>query len=530
MKKADLLVINAKVYTLDEPFSTCEAFAVKDGVILETGSTSILQEKYSADTMIDATGKVVYPGFYDAHCHFYGFGTNIQSRADLIGTKSFDEVVERLVDHDKKINPDWLQGRGWDQNDWPVQEFPDNKRLNELFPDKPVFLIRIDGHAALVNNKALEMAGISTHSIVEGGEYVKKDGHLTGVLIDHAIDIVRDLIPKPSKEEIAEALLIAQDSCLQYGLTSVADAGIDKEVVETIEELHQSGKLKMRIYAMLSPTQENLDHFVKNGIHCTDKLSIRSIKLYADGALGSRGAKLLEPYSDDPENTGLLLHDQAYYDSLCQIAFNNNYQVNTHAIGDGGIRMILKTYGHFLKTENDLRWRVEHAQVVHPDDFQLFKKYSIIPSVQATHATSDMYWAKERLGKDRLKNAYAYKKLLEQNGWLPNGTDFPIEKISPLLTFYAAVFRKDTRNWPEEGFQIENALTPQEALRSITIWPARAAFEEDQKGSIEEGKVADFVIFDSDILKAKPQQVLKMKPESVYISGNCVYSQTVLSN
>ncbi|MEA3446577.1 MAG: amidohydrolase, partial [Bacteroidota bacterium] len=490
-----------------------------DGKILKTGTGIDIQKEFLSEKIINAEGKTVFPGFYDAHCHFYGFGTNVQSRANLIGTKSFDEVIDRLISHDEKYQPDWLQGRGWDQNDWPVKEFPDKKKLDELFPDKPVYLIRIDGHAALVNSKALIIAGIDINSTIKGGEYIKKNGELTGVLIDNAMDMVSEIIPAQTKEEIAEALLISQDSCLKYGLTSISDAGLNKNVVETIDSLQKTGKLKMRVYAMLSANEENINHFVKNGIYCTDKLSVRSIKLFSDGALGSRGAKMIEPYSDDQENSGFLLHEQEYYDKYCQLAYDNDYQVNIHAIGDAGVRMSLNMFGKFLKKENDRRWRIEHSQVVHADDFSLFGKYSIIPSVQATHATSDMYWAEERLGPERIKNAYAYKKLLEQNGWLPNGTDFPIEKIDPLLTYYAAVFRQDLNNWPEGGFQSENAISPKEALRSITIWPARAAFEEDVKGSLEAGKFADFIILNKDLFTATQEDVPKIIIEAVYIGG-----------
>ncbi len=518
-QNADLILYNAKVYTIDKDFSICEAFSIKDGKIIATGTNEEIQKRYSSEKMINANGKPVFPGFYDAHCHFYGFGTNVQQRADLRETKSFDEVIDRLIAHNEKYNPEWLQGRGWDQNDWPEKEFPDNAKLDQLFPDKPVFLIRIDGHAALANSKALELANITAKSKVEGGDYLMKNGKLTGVLIDNAIDLVRDMIPDPSKEEIAEALLISQDSCIKYGLTSVADAGVKKEVVETMDQLHNQGKLKMRIYAMLSPNTENVEFYIRNGIYITDRLSVRSLKLYADGALGSRGARLVEPYSDDPDNSGLILNNDQYYDSLCRIADENGYQVNIHAIGDAGVRMSLHLFGKFLKSTNDKRWRIEHAQVVHPDDFDLFGKYSIVPSVQATHATSDMYWAGDRLGSERIKFAYAYKKLLMQNGWIPNGTDFPIEKINPLLTYYAAVFRKDLNNWPESGFQTENALTPEEAIRSITIWPAMAAFEENVKGSLETGKFADFVILDHDLMTARAEDVPNIKVEAVYING-----------
>ena len=524
-QKADLLLVHGKVYTLDADFSICEAFAVKDGNIVATGTDSEIIGRYHADKVIDAKGKTVYPGFYDAHCHFYGYGTNVLARADLRNTSTYEEMLELLVEHNSAFDPTWVQGRGWDQNDWPGKEFPSNEKLDELFPSKPVYLIRIDGHAALVNTKALEIAGVTINTSVEGGELLLKNGRLTGVLIDNAMDLVRDMIPEPTTEDIAKAFLISQDSCLQYGLTSVADAGLEKVEVETIDQLQKDDKLKMRVYAMLSPTKENIDHFVKQGLYLTNKLSVRSVKLYADGALGSRGAKMVEPYSDDPENSGLILHAQDHYDSLCQVAYDNGYQINIHAIGDGGVRLSLETFGRFLKGQNDRRWRIEHSQVVHPDDFELFGKYSIVPSVQATHATSDMYWAGDRLGEERIKNAYAYKQLLNQLEWLPNGTDFPIEQINPLLTYYASVFRKDAKGWPENGFQMENALSPEEALRSITIWAAKAGFEENQKGSLENSKVADFVIFENDFLELPEKEILKTKPLAVYIDGVCVFSR-----
>jgi predicted amidohydrolase YtcJ len=286
--------------------------------------------------------------------------------------------------------------------------------------------------------------------------------------------------------------------------------------------LQQSGKLLIRLYAMLNPTIENINHFVRKGLLITDHLSVRSIKLYADGALGSRGACLLKPYTDDKDNSGMIVTSIDTMKKICMLAYDNGYQVNTHAIGDSAVRIALQMYAGVLKGKNDLRWRIEHAQVVDPEDIHLFGDYSIIPSVQATHATSDMYWASERLGKDRVKNAYIYKALKQQNGWIPNGTDFPIEHIDPLLTFYAAVFRVDNEGNPKGGFQPENALSQEDALRSITIWPARAAFEEKDKGSIEPGKFADFVILDKDITQSSAAEVLKTKVESTFLGGKKV--------
>jgi len=270
---------------------------------------------------------------------------------------------------------------------------------------------------------------------------------------------------------------------------------------------------------MLSPSKENMDHFVKNGPYLTDQLSVRSIKLYADGALGSRGAKMLEPYTDDPGNTGLFMHEKEFYQKYCQLAFDNGYQVNTHAIGDEGNRFILETYAEYLKGKNDRRWRIEHAQIMHADDFKLFGQYSIIPSVQPTHATSDMYWAEERVGHHRIKGGYAYKQLLNENDWMPLGTDFPIESINPLYTFYAAVARKDLEGWPAEGYQMENAISREEALRGMTIWAAKAAFEENKKGSIESGKFADFVILEDDILAVDLKVIPNIVVQNCFVSG-----------
>jgi predicted amidohydrolase YtcJ len=332
------------------------------------------------------------------------------------------------------------------------------------------------------------------------------------------MELVDKLVPEPDKQTQIKALEQGQQNCFEVGLTTVCDAGLPKKDILLIDSLQKAGDLKIRIYAMLTPTDENINYFVKKGIYKTDLLNVRSIKLYADGALGSRGACLLKPYSDDPGNYGMILEPVEFYKKMCKIAYDNNYQVNTHAIGDSANRMMLNIYSEFLKGPNDRRWRIEHAQVVNPNDINKFGKYNIIPSIQATHATSDMYWADERLG-DRIKDAYTYKQLLEQNGWIPNGTDFPIEHIDPRLTFYASVARKDLEGYPENGFQIENALTREETLKSITIWAAKAAFEENEKGSIEPGKFADFVVLDSDIMKVKEREIPEVKILSTYLNG-----------
>lgn len=521
---ADLLVLYSKVYTADDQFRTAEAFAVKEGKILAVGSTQDIRMNYYSENILDGTGKFIYPGFIDAHCHFNGYGASLMM-VDLVGTTSFEDVLSRLKSQSRIQELEWIRGRGWDQNDWPVKEFPDRRELDKLFPDKPVMLTRVDGHAALVNQKALEIAGINLNTKIKSGEFIKKDGRLTGILIDGAIGLVSSKIPKPDKNEIERSLLAAQENCLSVGLTSVQDAGLDKKTIEIINELGIKGKLKMRVYAMLSPSKENFETYMFKGKFKNEHLHIRSIKLFADGALGSRGAWLIEPYSDDPGNSGIFTSTTEYLNTICALADSCGYQVNTHCIGDAANREILKIYSSILKDKNDKRWRIEHAQVIAKEDFDLFGKYNIIPSIQSTHATSDMYWAGDRLGKDRVVNAYAFKKLLDQNGWLPNGSDFPVENINPLFGFFAAVSRKDQKLYPPEGFQPENALSREETLKAMTIWAARAAFEEDEKGSIEPGKLADFVICDGDIMTVNEEMIFKVNVEQTYISGEKVFSK-----
>lgn len=524
-EQSDLIIHNAQVYTVDDNFTIHQAFVVKDGRFLAVGSTEKILAKYQSEKVLDLKGLPVYPGFYDAHCHFLGYGENLIKRADLVGTTSFEEVVERLKKHHEAFSSEWVEGRGWDQNDWEDQSFPTKDLLDQAFPNHPVYLIRIDGHAAVVNSEALKRAGITKDTQVQGGEILLEGNEPTGVLIDNAMDLVSGIIPDPDEEFNRKALLSAQEKCFAVGLTSVADAGLSKDEVVLIDGMQQQGELKMRIYAMLSPTEENFKHFIVNGPYQTDHLTVRSVKLYADGALGSRGAKMIEPYSDDPANTGLFMHPATYYMDWCNKAFDNGYQVNTHAIGDGGNRFVLETYAEFLQGQNDLRWRVEHAQIVHPDDFSKFREYSVVPSVQPTHATSDMYWAEIRVGPERIKGGYAFHQLMEANGWIPLGTDFPVEDIEPMNTFYAAVARKDHKGWPGEGYQTENALSRQETLKGMTIWAAMGAFEEKQKGSIENGKVADFVILDRDIMEIPIDEVLKAKVVSTWMDGEVVFER-----
>ena len=548
-KKADIVVHNAKIYTVNDAFDIAEAMAIKDGKVIAIGPEHEIRNEYDADQYVDAKMKYIYPGFIDAHCHFVGYALNL-NRVDLVGTKSFEEVIERIKTFAKENPNGWIIGRGWDQNDCEVKEFPNRKELDELFPDRPVFIKRIDGHAALANRAALQQAEIDANTKVSGGiiefnfvpggeqiwlpeedrQEVEHHGYpfpvLTGILIDNATELVEDVIPEPTEEEIRSAILKAQQDLLEVGLTTVDDAGLNRKRIEIIKSMHDAGELSIKVYAMVSAEPELLEYYLEKGPYKDSLLNVSSFKFYADGALGSRGACLLEPYSDviDRKHYGLMIKDEAFYKKYAALLYEKGFQMNTHCIGDSANRLMLDIYSEVLKGTNDKRWRIEHAQVIHPDDFEKFKSFTIIPSVQSTHATSDMYWAKDRLGPERVVDAYAYKKLLQQNGLVALGTDFPIEGISPIRTFYAAVVRKDLEGFPDSGFQMENALSREEALRGITIWPAVANFEDQEKGSLEVGKSADFVILNNDLMEAGDEEINNIKVIQTFIDGVAVYS------
>jgi predicted amidohydrolase YtcJ len=550
-QKADLILHNAIIYTVDSTFSNAQSFAVKDGKFIAIGSNEEILSKYEAKDIIDAEGKAVYPGIIDSHCHFYGYGEGLQ-QVNLVGTRSFEEVIDRVVKYSKENpNAKWIIGRGWDQNDWTVKEYPKRYMLDKLFPSTPVFIERIDGHAALANAEALRKAGIMTSTRInggvieldmiteeKGGEYQWTEGndnseikHLkypvtmpSGILIDNAVELVKKAIPKPTKDNIKASLLAAQKNCFAVGLTTVDDAGLEKNIVEAIDEFQKNGELKMRIYAMLTDNKENENHYLKKGPYKTDRLNVRSFKYYGDGALGSRGACLLQPYSDKPEERGFLLSKPEHFDSAAIKMIDHGFQMNTHCIGDSAVKLMMNINGRFSPENNSIhRWRIEHAQVFDKTDLPYFNTF--IPSVQPTHATSDMYWAKDRLGDERVKYAYAYNELLKAAGMIALGTDFPVENINPMYTFYAAVARKDLKGFPEGGFQMENALSRENTLRGMTIWGAYANFEEKEKGSIEKGKLADFVILNKDIMKCEIDSVPGVKVICTYINGEKVFSR-----
>ncbi|MFH1160216.1 MAG: amidohydrolase [bacterium] len=520
-QKADAILLGKKIYTLNDSIPITEAVAIDKGKIIGTGSKEELLSRFQPANIIEAGNAFVYPGFIDAHCHFYGLARGLKW-VDLVGCTSFEEVLDRIsrAGADKA---EWITGRGWDQNLWENRKFPTKEKLDLLFPDRPVALVRIDGHVLLANQVALDRAGIDKNHHFSVGEVEIVKGKLTGILCENAADFLRNNIPKPTKGALVDLLRKAQHQCFSVGLTGVSDAGLEHDILKLLDSIQQQSDLKLHIYAMIEPSGDNIREYLRRGPFKTDRLNICSVKLYADGSLGSRTALLKQPYSDDPSKTGIRVTSPDSIREICRLAFDHGYQVNTHCIGDSVNLIVLEIYGEFLQEKNDRRWRIEHAQVVDPADLPLFKAYSVIPSVQATHATSDMYWAGDRLGPERIRWAYAYKDLLEQNGWLANGTDFPIERINPLLTFYAAVARQDLKGYPQGGFQMENALSREEALKSITLWAAKANFDEDLYGSLEPGKWADMVILDRDIMEIPISEIPDVNVMKTFSHGELVH-------
>lgn len=518
----DMMVLNAKIYTVDDEFSMAECMVIHDGKIIAIGNSNELINHYAPKVKYDAAKKFIYPGFIDAHCHFISYIKSYDEVA-LYGLKSWEETLDRVSNYASKTDNEWIIGRGWDQNLWTDKKFPNKQKLDSLFPDKPVFLTRVDGHAAIANQKALDLAGIKKETEIFGGQLITENGQLTGVLIDKAMDAVLKVIPMPKPEKFAELAKKAENDLFALGLTSLTDAGLRYDEIMLLDSLQKAGQLNMPVYAMLLPEQKNIQYFLNNGIYKTDKLHVRSFKFYADGALGSRGALMLEEYSDQKNYNGLLLTSADTLRYFAKLLYEKGFQMNTHCIGDSANRLVLDIYGEVLKEMNDYRWRIEHAQVVNPADLEKFKRYSVLPSVQPVHATSDMYWAEERLGKERIAHAYAYQSLLKQNGIIVYGSDFPVEFPHPMYGFYAAVSRKDQNEFPKEGFNKKEALSREQALRAMTIWAAIGNFEENEKGSLEVGKDATFVVFDRDIMEIPESQIHEHKVVNTFIKGKKVY-------
>ncbi len=522
--KVDLIISNANIYTADSTFSQASAMAIDDGKIIAIGNSVDIQTKYSSSKTIDAKGNTIFPGFIDAHCHFTGFATD-SWKCNLFGTTSFDDVVFKIKEYSKTAPLEWIYGRGWDQNDWKNKQYPSKEILDSLFPNRPVFLKRVDGHAALLNQKALDLAGININTKIDGGEVEVKNGKLTGILIDNAMHVAEKKVPEISDALAKKYFIDMQATCFAAGLTGVHDCGISEHTVELLKDAQKNNALKMKIFALLSDDSTYYDRWIKSGPLKKGSLHVGGFKFYADGALGSRGACLIHDYADKKDWKGFLLNTENHFKTAAEKFAKSDLQMCTHAIGDSGNRIILKIYADVLKEKNDKRWRIEHAQVMDASDFHFFGEYNIIPSVQPTHATSDMYWAQDRVGTKQIKTSYAYKQLLQTNNWIPLGTDFPVEDIDPLKTFFAAVVRQDSKGFPTNGFQMENALTRKEAIYGITLWAAKAAFEEKEKGSIEVGKAADLIMLDTDLMTCNKEKILSTKVLATWLNGEKVYGK-----
>lgn len=482
--------------------------------------------------IIDAQGQTVIPGMVDAHAHLLGLGTSLRS-VHLEGSATYDEVISRVVQRSGSARPgEWITGRGWDQNRWPVKTFPTHEALDRAVPDNPVVLTRIDGHALLANALAMKAAGITAATRDPAGGRIERaaDGSPTGVFVDNAQDLVRKAEPPDTPEQTKSAVLAAIAESNKWGLVGVHDAGETRETIEIYESLAREGRYNLRNYVMVSGDSANVMHYFARGPRSAmygGRLWVRAIKLYADGALGSRGAAMLAPYSDDPGNTGLLVTPPATIQRLATESLRRGFQVGTHAIGDRGNRIALDAYEAALEAvpTPDHRFRIEHAQTISPEDAPRFEKLGVIPSMQASHQTSDMRWAEGRLGPERIKGAYAWRSLLNTGVITPNGSDFPVEQVNPLISFHSAVTRQDANNWPEGGWYPGQVMTRDEALKAMTIWPAYAAFQEKLMGSISPGKYADFVILDRDIMTVPVSEILSTRVVSTWIGGSRVYDR-----
>jgi len=554
--EVETVFVNGKVYTMDDDLSVAEAIAVDHGKIAGVGSTSSMTRRFTAKTTIDLQGKSVLPGLIDAHAHFLSLGI-ARMTVDLAGAASEQEAAQRVKARVAKVQKDqWIRGRGWDQNLWKSRKFPSHRMLDGVTPQNPVFLTRVDGHACWVNAEALKMAGIAKEMKDPPGGKIARDasGNATGVFIDAAMDLVARHLPPLSDAESREALELAVKECLSYGITSVQDMGVEMREIDLYKKAIDERKLPIRIYAAVGGVGETWDAFLKSGPllgYGDNRLTVRALKLYIDGALGSRGAALIEPYSDDPGNRGLTMSSDEELTKAVEDALTHGFQVCTHAIGDRGNNIILNVYEAALKRHPvpDHRLRVEHAQVLERGDIPRFKQLGVLPSMQPTHCTSDMYWAEARLGPRRVRGAYAWRSLLQTGVIIPGGSDFPVEDPNPLLGIYAAVTRKDRQGRPlsaeqvkaqfqlspdgladstsfNDGWYGNEKMTREEAVKSFTRWAAFAEFAEGVKGSLEKGRLADFVVFSADVMKVPAKDLPGISVEMTVVGGETVYRKS----
>jgi hypothetical protein len=518
--KVDLIIHNAKIHSIDELDKEYEAFAIKDGKIIELGAERQILNKYRADEIIDAGGKDIYPGFTDAHGHLLSL-IEQNLNLDLTDCKSLEEMHFRTEKYGAKTSRKFIVGRGWDQSLWQKSEFPTNEKLNILFPNTPVILIRVDGHAALINDYLLKKLNFTNKTAIEGGKIICEDDKPTGIILDNAITLATNLIPTYSLSQKKKELLKIQEELFQYGITGVHEAGINFEDIELFESLVNENKLHLDLYLMLYGSKENKDFATKHGKYINKNLKISSFKVIGDGSLGSRGACLKDHYTDT-QSKGFLTTNKNELHSIAEFCRQVDYQMNTHAIGDSTNKIILDIIAKTFEEKKDHRWRIEHAQILDLKDLEKFSKYAVFPSVQPTHAVSDQRWAEQRIGKERLKGAYAYKSILEQTGIIAFGTDFPVESFNPFLTIHAACFRKDKNNFPSSGFLADEKISLENCIKAMTLWPAFASFQENKLGSLEKGKNATFFILEKPI--SKSGKYSENFAFMTFIKGKKVYS------
>jgi hypothetical protein len=532
---ADLIAYNGRIYTVDDSLPNATALASAGGRLVYVGdSAGAMEFRGDVTQLVDLQGNTVIPGMVDAHAHLAGLGAALRN-VDLVGTESYDSVIARVVARAGEVPAGtWILGRGWDQNDWPDTRFPSHEALSRAVPDHPVVLTRVDGHATLVNAAAMREADLTSASTdPEGGRIERlSDGSPSGVLVDRAMALVGRVIPPAPREELRASVLAAIAEANRWGLVGVHDAGVGREVIEVYEELAREGNYSLRNYVMIRGGDSTLAHYFERGPQealYEGRLWIRAIKISADGALGSRGAALIEPYSDESSHSGLLLVPPERIREVAVRALQNGFQLNVHAIGDRGNKVVLDAFEQALAEvpTTDHRFRVEHAQILRPDDVPRFAAMNVIPSMQASHQTSDMYWAEQRVGPERIKGAYAWRTLLNTGVIIPNGSDFPVEQVNPLISFHSSVTRQDAKNWPEGGWYPDEKMTREEALRSMTIWPAHAAFQEAVMGSLQAGKYADFVVLDRDIMSVPDTSLLGTRVLGTFIGGEAVYRDSL---
>ena len=529
---ADMVFTNGAVYTADAAQPRAQAVAIRGGKIVFVGSTREARTLIGDDTrVVDLEGKTMIPGMIDSHGHLAGLGSALRI-IDLVGTRSYDEVVERVVARAAEVPAGrWIQGRGWDQNEWGDTRFPHHAALSAAVPDHPVILGRVDGHAIFVNAAAMELAGIDASTAdPSGGRVVRaEDGDALGVFVDRAMGLVRRVVPRESREELYRGILMAQQELNRLGLTGIHDAGVGRGTIDLYEEMAAGGEWTVRNYVMISAGA--LDHYAdigpRDNIGGDHFLSVRAIKMAVDGALGSRGAALLEPYTDEPGNSGLVTVSAEQVLTVALKALRTGFQLNVHAIGDAANRMVLDVFEEAMETvpTADHRFRIEHAQILHRHDIPRFAELGVIPSMQAIHQSSDMAWAENRLGWTRIQGAYAWRSLLDTGVIIPGGSDFPVESADPLLSFHAAVTRQDASGWPASGWLPEQRMTRDEALKHMTLWGAKAAFMEDRVGSITVGKLADLVVLSRDIMTGPAREILDTEVLMTIVGGRVVHEQ-----